>query len=224
MSRPRSLVTRVGRRGHQVRHALFLRPCKRCGTPFEYCGSCQPGRRYCEECSEPAQVARERRARDNYNDRDSEEGREAHRLEEAERRARRARERVGDRRCPRESDGVDGPALAACPAAKEATDATPSSSTAVAQTERASGPEEPRWAVCPSTVGEGAGGPALLGSSRSSRVEWVEWILVAWPELLEAAQKRLGNWATCPFCGRRGRIVQVVSIDEWRRRTRYGFD
>jgi hypothetical protein len=39
-----------------------------------------------------------------------------------------------------------------------------------------------------------------------------------------AAHKRLGKQASCPFCGRRGRIVRVVSIDEWRRRTRHSFD
>lgn len=51
----------------------------------------------------------------------------------------------------------------------------------------------------------------------------IEWVLVAWPELLEAAREREGRQATCSFCGRSGRIVRVVSLDEWRRRLRYGF-
>jgi hypothetical protein len=51
----------------------------------------------------------------------------------------------------------------------------------------------------------------------------LEWILVAWPSLLEAASRRKGAEATCPFCGRQGRIVEVISIDQWRRRPRRGF-
>lgn len=51
----------------------------------------------------------------------------------------------------------------------------------------------------------------------------LEWVLVAWPELLAAAQGRQGSEATCPFCGRQGRVAQVVSVDEWRRNLRHGF-
>ena len=50
-----------------------------------------------------------------------------------------------------------------------------------------------------------------------------KWVLVAGPELLVEAGSRLGTEATCPFCGRRGRIVRVVSLEQWRRRTRRGF-
>jgi hypothetical protein len=48
------------------------------------------------------------------------------------------------------------------------------------------------------------------------------WVLVAWPELLEAARSRLGSEAMCPFCLRRGRIVQVVALEQWRHRLRHG--
>jgi hypothetical protein len=51
----------------------------------------------------------------------------------------------------------------------------------------------------------------------------VEWLLVAWPELFAAARERQGTEATCSFCGRRGVIIRVVSLDYWRRRLRRGF-
>jgi hypothetical protein len=86
---------------------------------------------------------------------------------------------------------------------------------------------------CPEEIGE-LQVPALAATQaaaevrdvtpkRAARAAVVEWILVAWPEALEEAQRRLGTEATCPFCGRRGRIVRVVSIEQWRRRTRRGF-
>ncbi len=49
----------------------------------------------------------------------------------------------------------------------------------------------------------------------------VEWLLVAWPELLDAARQRQGTCAVCPFCGRRGRIERVVSVEEWRQVLRH---
>jgi len=52
--------------------------------------------------------------------------------------------------------------------------------------------------------------------------EPVEWVLAACPELLAAARLRVDTEASCPFCGRRGRIVGVVSLEEWRRRLRHG--
>ena len=58
--------------------------------------------------------------------------------------------------------------------------------------------------------------------ARAARAALVEWILVAWPELLDQARGRRGSEAICPFCGRQGRIVRVVSLDQWRRRTRRG--
>lgn len=48
----------------------------------------------------------------------------------------------------------------------------------------------------------------------------VDWVLVAWPGLLLAAQKLLGMKLTCPCCGRWGRVAQVLELDEWRRRCR----
>ena len=51
----------------------------------------------------------------------------------------------------------------------------------------------------------------------------VQWVLVASPGLLRAARGRLGSQASCPFCGRAGRIVRVVSLLQWCRRVRYGF-
>jgi hypothetical protein len=51
-----------------------------------------------------------------------------------------------------------------------------------------------------------------------------EWILVVPPELLGAARRREGALATCPFCGRCGRIRRVVSSDQWRRWIRRGLD
>ena len=50
----------------------------------------------------------------------------------------------------------------------------------------------------------------------------LEWILVAWPELLAAARLRLGTETSCPFCGRQGRVGEVISIERWRRRSRRG--
>ncbi len=57
---------------------------------------------------------------------------------------------------------------------------------------------------------------------RPERASVVEWILVVPLDLLPEAEQRLGTVASCPFCGRRGRIVRVVSLDQWRRRGRRG--
>jgi hypothetical protein len=48
------------------RDILILRPCQRCGHPFLYCHSREPGRLYCDECRKPAQKERERGARKRY--------------------------------------------------------------------------------------------------------------------------------------------------------------
>lgn len=132
------------------------------------------------------------RARRKHNDRSSAEGREAHRAEEADRRARRARDAVGDHRCGDVAGGVEGSVLAAEQVATEASDARP----------------DP--AVVCETV------------EVQEELEPVQWVLVAWPEELSAARRRLGTEARCPFCGRRGRIVRVVSIDEWNHHLRRG--
>lgn len=46
--------------------------------------------------------------------------------------------------------------------------------------------------------------------------EWVEWILVAWPGLLTHAAQLLDTQVGCPCCGRRGTVVRVVELDDWR--------
>jgi len=182
---------------------LFFRPCGWCRKPFDYCGSCQPGRCYCgDACSEAARLESTQRARTKYNARDTAEGLEAHRLEEAERRERRARERVGDHRCIEEKGELKLDASAAHHAAVEASDdaLVPPAS--------------------PSDLDLGE----LVGLDKQRQpAHCIEWVLVAWPEFLAAAQERQGTEATCSFCGRRGRIIRVVSLEHWRRRLRRGF-
>lgn len=121
MSSLRLLVARV------ARDLLFLRPCKRCQEPFLYCGSREPGRRYCGACSASARKERERKAGQTY--RKSQAGREQHRDEEAARRAlpRKRAEPVGDRRCPEEEAPVQSGVAADVDddAAEELGDATP---------------------------------------------------------------------------------------------------
>jgi hypothetical protein len=46
--------------------------------------------------------------------------------------------------------------------------------------------------------------------------ERVEWVLVAWPGACAEAERLLGAQATCPWCGRRGVVARVVSLDDWR--------
>lgn len=53
--------------------------------------------------------------------------------------------------------------------------------------------------------------------SDASREE-LEWVLVAWPEVLAAAVQLVGAQLTCPCCGREGRVVEVLEFAEWRRR------
>jgi hypothetical protein len=50
----------------------------------------------------------------------------------------------------------------------------------------------------------------------------LEWVLVAWPGLLAAAELLLGTMVACPCCGRRGRVAEVLELDEWRRARREG--
>lgn len=120
-----------------------------------------------------------------------------HCAEEADRRARRARELefVGDHRCPEEAVGLQVPSLTAQQFPfTQATDA------------QAGLPVAPP--------------PSLAAAER----EPVEWILVASPELLAGARSREGTEASCPFCGRRGRIGRVVSLAEWKRWLRRGLE
>ncbi len=203
MSSSRLLGRRVARRVHNSSHALFFRPCGGCCDPFDYCGSCQPGRRYCGDvCSAAALIASQRRARRKHNARDTEEGREVHRAEEAERRARRARERVGDNSCAAKTGGVQEPASTTQDVTAEANDDVliPLDSLSVLDTAE------------------------RIGLEREPPVRAVEWVLVAWPELSVAAHRRQDTRSTCPFCGRQGRIVRVVSLDHWRQRLRHGFE
>jgi len=46
-------------------------------------------------------------------------------------------------------------------------------------------------------------------------VQQLEWLLVAWPELLVAAAQFLGSVLVCPGCERRGVVVRVVSLSDW---------
>jgi hypothetical protein len=46
-------------------------------------------------------------------------------------------------------------------------------------------------------------------------VEPLEWVLVAWPELLAAANRQLGFSVACSGCGRRGVVVRVVPLADW---------
>lgn len=176
-----------------------MRPCVRCEKPFDYCGSCQPGRRYCGDvCTADARRASVRRAQSKYNDRDSDEGQEVHRVEEADRRARRSADSVGDHRChekPRELRVRPSTALHAVSETFDVTLASPVASLPVIEV------------------------PELHGEPALDRLEWV---LVAWPELLAAARVRLGTETSCPFCGRQGRVAEVISIERWRRRSRRG--
>jgi hypothetical protein len=180
---------------------LFFRPCGQCGKPFDYCGSCHPGRLYCSDvCSNAARVKSKRQAHAKYNARDTEEGREAHRLEEIERRA---RERMGDHRCAGEKTGVQLQASTVQDVVVEAAN---------------------HGALVSSDCRPVLETGEPLGLDRNPQARAVEWALVAWPELLVTARRRQGTKATCPFCGRQGRIVRVVSLDYWRQRLRHGFD
>lgn len=160
---------------------MCLRPCKRCGEPFLYCHSREPGRRYCAECAAPARKERERKARQAY--RASPEGIEQHRDEEEKRRERRRVERVGDRRRPEQLGQLQVRTTAAAFVSAEE----------------------------PSHAPSGVDGSRVL-----------EWSLVVWPGLLEAARLLLGTEVACPFCGREGRVVRVFELLDWDRRRRAG--
>jgi hypothetical protein len=92
-----------------------------------HCRSREPGRLYCDDCREPAQKERERRARKTY--RATDYGQEQHRDEEAERRERLG---VGDRRCAPVQGRLQLPATVVLEhAAREQSDAASRSSNAV---------------------------------------------------------------------------------------------
>lgn len=148
------------------------------------------------------------RAHAKYNDRTSEEGLEVHRLEEAGRRARRAADFVGDHRCPEELGQLRVPPSTGAHAASETINATAAARPVTSPVEAL---EAPPGLIAPDDeVREAPGAP-------------LEWVLVAWPELLVAASRRQGTEAHCPFCGRQGRIAEVTSVERWRRRSRRWF-
>jgi hypothetical protein len=147
-----------------------------------------------------------RQARTKYNDRGSEEGQQAHRIEEMDRRARRAAERVGDHRCHEESEELRMRPSTAPHAVSETIDAA-------------------LIAVALPPIVEVADLPPRRGDPNGELREGAPagglgWVLVAWPELLAAANQRLGSETSCPFCRRQGRIVKVISVERWRRRSR----
>jgi hypothetical protein len=47
--------------------------------------------------------------------------------------------------------------------------------------------------------------------------ESLQWVAVAWPGLLAQAQQLHGQRWSCSCCGRTGRVVDVVPLEEWRR-------
>ena len=171
---------------------MFTRGCPRCGDAFDYCGSCQPGRVYCgENCSKPVRAVSVRGAQVRYNARETEEGRRAHREEEQKRRGAKG---VGDHRCGAGVVELQGSPAAGRPGGEEINEA--------------------RAQPVPAGPAAAIAAPAEHAASEDAR----EWVLVAWPEVLEEARSRLGHEAACPFCGRSGRIVRVVAREEWRRR------
>lgn len=201
----------MGKRRHRPEHAFFVRQCELCGATFDVCGSCEPGRRYCRGgCSDIARVESVRLAHDKFHDRGSPEGLEIHRLEEQERRDRQVAEQERDQEpapAPMGPEAVrtrvgdhrcheeDGPVL------------EPASVVAKAAAEVVDVPADP-----------------LPHPIRTTCDALLEWVLVAEPKLLEQARRRLGGEASCPSCGRRGRIVRVVALEEWRHRTRRGLE
>ena len=151
-------------------------------------------------------------AHDKSNDRGSAEGLEVHRLEEQERRDRQVAAREKD-----EETEVPAPE----PVEPEA------DRTRVGdhRCHEEDGPVQESSPVVASTAAEVTDGPAgpLPHPNLAACDALVEWVLVAEPKLLAQAQRRLGDEASCPSCGRRGRIVRVIALAEWRHRTRRGF-
>lgn len=60
---------------------------------------------------------------------------------------------------------------------------------------------------------------AAVEEKRDARGE-LEWVLVAWPGLRAVAEQMLGAAVVCPCCRRHGHVVEVLEVDEWRRRRR----
>lgn len=144
-----------------------------------------------------------RRAQSKYNDRDSNEGQEAHRLEEAERRARHAVRSVGDHRCHEKTRELRVRPSTAPHAVMEIIDASPVSPV----------PPPPVETLEPQ--------PCAPANELCEVPEpQLAWVLVAWPEMLDTASRRQGTEASCLFCGRQGRIVEVISVEQWRHRRR----
>jgi hypothetical protein len=197
------LRARVARREHE--HILIIRPCKRCGEPFQHCRGCEPGRLYCLACSPLASRERERKAHKTYYR--SDEGREQHHYEEHERRKRRrweARQQVlqggRDRRCAPEDGRLQVVASASRSAGEEPSDGPVPEHRGIEQT---------------SVLGTGT---AEGGNEEANReVGTVEWTVVAWPGCAAAARRLLETEVACPFCGRSGVVRRVLTLDQWRR-------
>ena len=205
----------MGKRRHRPEHALFVRQCKRicCVVVVEFCGSCEPGRLYCRGgCSELARAESVSLAHDKDHDRGSAEGLEVHRLEERERRDRQVAARK------KKDEEPEDPA----PAPLEPEGET--SRVGDHRCHEEDGPVQVPAPVVASTAAEVADVPAgpLPHPIRAACNALLEWVLVAEPKLLEQAQRRQGDEASCPICGRRGRIVRVISLTEWRHRIRRG--
>ena len=141
-----------------------------------------------------------KRAHDKFNDRGSKEGREVHRLEEQERRDQRAAQPKQERVA---ADARVGDHR--CRDESEEVTVFPSAVSAPAA----------------EVVNAIARPPPH--SVRDAYAVLVEWVLVAEPGLLAQAQSQLDREATCPCCGRRGRVVRVIGLEQWRRSNRRGF-
>lgn len=150
-----------------------------------------------------------RLAHDKFHDRGSAEGLEIHRLEEQERRDRQVAEEE------RDEDPAPAPVEpeAACTRVGDHRCHEEDGSVL-----------EPASVVTKAAGAEVVDVPAgpLPHPIRTACDALLEWVLVAEPKLLEQARRRLGDEASCPSCGLRGRIVRVVALEEWRRRTRRG--
>jgi hypothetical protein len=198
----RLLDARVARRKHE--HIFIIRPCQRCGQPFQHCRGCEPGRLYCLACSPLASRERQRRAHETYYD--SVEGRQQHHHEEHERRKRRrgetkqkAMEGGRDRRCALPEGRLQVVASASSQAAEEP-----------------SGEPIPEHRSVDRTSASGNGSREEPSGEPGREPASVEWTVVAWPGLLAAARRLLGTEVTCPLCGRRGIVKRVLALDQWK--------
>jgi hypothetical protein len=57
--------------------------------------------------------------------------------------------------------------------------------------------------------------PRSESERADARSKSADWWIVAWPGLVAAAGRMLGTWVVCPSCGCHGRILRVISLDDW---------